>query len=84
LIVSENWYKDWHATVDGKAATPRRVNHSLLGVEVPAGAKTVELWFDSATYARGKRLSAVALIAALLMIGVGAFRDRGRQQRLAT
>jgi hypothetical protein len=84
LLVSENWYKDWHATIDGKAAIVRRVDHSLLGVEVPAGATNVELWFDSTMYARGKALSAVALIAALLMIVVGAVRDRGQHARAPT
>lgn len=38
LIVSENWYPDWHAEVDGKRAVVRRGDHSLLSVEVPAGA----------------------------------------------
>ena len=35
LVVSENWYPDWHATVDGKAAVVRRADHSLLSVDVP-------------------------------------------------
>jgi hypothetical protein len=78
LIVSENWYKDWHATVDGRPAIARRANHSLLSVEVPTGAKSVELWVDSASYARGKMWSAAALVAALLMVAVGIVQDRRR------
>jgi len=76
LVVSENWYPDWHATVDGKAAVVRRADHSLLSVDVPAGAKQVELWFDSATYARGKLLSVAGLLAAVVMIGVALMRRR--------
>ena len=75
LVVSENWYPDWHATVDGKSAAVRRADHSLLSVDLPAGARQVELWFDSPAYARGKLLSVVALLAALLMTTIGFVRE---------
>jgi hypothetical protein len=76
LVIAENWYPDWHATVDGKTAIVRRVDHALLGVDVPPGSRQVELWFDSATYARGKWLSTGALLVALLMIAIGVTRER--------
>jgi hypothetical protein len=75
LLVSENWYPDWHAEVDGKPGVVRRADHSLLSVDLPAGARSVRLWFDSADYARGKIISAVALLLAVGMIGVGARGD---------
>jgi hypothetical protein len=68
LVVAENWYPDWRATVDGKTARVRRVDHSLIGVELPAGATSVDLRFDSATYRRGKQISLVGLIAAALLL----------------
>ncbi len=71
LVVSENWYPDWHATVDGKPAVVRRADETLLSVDVPAGAKQVELKFDSPTYARGKLISAAALVMSLALFGVG-------------
>lgn len=43
LLVSENWYPDWHATVDGRPGIVRRVDHTLLGVELPPDARTVRL-----------------------------------------
>ncbi len=67
LLVSENWYPDWHATVDGKAGTVRRADHTLISVDLPAGAREVELVFDSPTYATGKMISLAALLVALLM-----------------
>ena len=76
LVIAENWYPDWHATVDGKTAIVRRVDHALLGVDVPPGSRQVELWFDSATYARGKWLSTGAVLVALLMIVIGVTRER--------
>ena len=69
LVVSENWYPDWHATVDGKVATVRRADHSLLSVDLPVGAKEVKLWFASATYETGKHISELCLLIALLMSG---------------
>jgi uncharacterized membrane protein YfhO len=75
-VVSENWYPDWRATVDGHSAVVRRADHSLLSVDVPAGATQVELWFDSPNYARGKLLSIVSVLVSLLMIGVPLIRER--------
>jgi hypothetical protein len=67
LLVSENWYPDWHATVDGKPGVVRRADQSLISVDLPAGAKTVELVFDSPTYAKGKMVSLAGLLFATLM-----------------
>ncbi len=67
LLVSENWYPDWRAEVDGKPGVVRRADHTLLSVDVPPGAKEVTLWFESATYARGKIVSLLALLVAAAM-----------------
>ena len=76
LLIAENWYPDWHAEVDGRPGTVRRANHSLLSVDLPAGAKGVRLWFDSPAYARGKVLSLISLIAALGLTLVPSLRAR--------
>ncbi len=62
LLIAENWYPDWHATVDGTAITALRGDQTLLTVPVKAGAKRVELEFSSAYYARGKLLTIVSLV----------------------
>jgi hypothetical protein len=61
VLVAENWYSDWHATVDGSPAPVLRGNHTLITVPVPAGARRVELAFDSAHYRLGKRLTLTSL-----------------------
>src|SRR2546421_9438861 len=43
LLIAENWYPDWEATVDGQPAAVLRGDYSLLTVALPAGAKVVEL-----------------------------------------
>ena len=76
LLVSENWYPGWHATVDGKPGVVRRADQSLISVDLPAGAKSVELEFDLPTYAKGKRVSLAALVIAALMTLVPMFTGR--------
>jgi hypothetical protein len=79
LVVSENWYPDWHATVDGKPAEVVRGQQTLLTVPVPRGAREVRLWFASASYVTGKGISFASLgIAALwLLVPLVLRRRRG-------
>ena len=76
LIVSENFYPGWHATVDGREVTPARVDFTLIGVELPAGARDVQLRFRSAPYETGKLLTLLALGGALLWWIMGWIMDR--------
>jgi hypothetical protein len=63
LLVSETWYKDWHARVDGTPATVHRGDHALMAIVLPPGAREVTLTFESPEYARGKAISLLALLA---------------------
>ncbi len=76
LLVAENWYKDWHAEVDGAPGVVRRANHAMLSVDLPPGAKSVRLWFDSPEYATGKLVSLASLLVALGLVAVGVLRER--------
>ncbi|HEY7479103.1 MAG TPA: hypothetical protein VH680_01190 [Gemmatimonadales bacterium] len=76
LLVSETWYKDWQARVDGKPAAVLRGNHALITVEIPPGARQVALDFDSPEYARGKLISLLALVAIAALCGWAAFNRR--------
>ncbi len=79
LVVSENWFPGWSATVDGRAETVGRVDHALIGVPLAAGTRRVELAFRDPAYQRGKPITVSALLLALLTIAVGVFaRDRLR------
>jgi hypothetical protein len=76
LLVSENWYPDWHATVDGNAATVLRADNAFLSVELPPGAREVAFIFSSPSYRTGKVVTLVASLLALGLILVPAFRTR--------
>lgn len=76
LVVSENYYPGWKATVDGKPAQIGRADYTLIGVELPTGARTVELDFTSPSYERGKVITWIAITFGFLMLAAGAWRDR--------
>jgi uncharacterized membrane protein YfhO len=67
VLVAENWYKDWRATVDGAPAAVYRGDRTLITVPVPAGARRVELVFDADDYRTGR----TATLGALLALAVG-------------
>jgi hypothetical protein len=68
LLVSENWDAEWRASVDGKDAPVLRGDGTLITVPVPAGARKVTLRYEGRSYARGRAITAVALL--VLVIGL--------------
>lgn len=76
LIVSENYFPGWSATVDGRPAATDRADYNLIGVALPAGAKHVVLHFDDRAYERGKVITLIALFASLALLVIGLFRPR--------
>jgi hypothetical protein len=74
LLVAENWYPDWHATVDGKPAPVLRGNGAMIAVELPSGAKDVTLKYDIATYHQGTWITVIAVVLVALLL----FADRPR------
>ena len=76
LLVSENYFPGWSATVDGNAAPIGRADYTLIGVQLPTGGRKVELTFDDPAYERGKVITMFALMLTVLMIGAGIYRER--------
>lgn len=76
LVVAENFYPVWKAEVDGRRATAARANYTLIGVELPAGARSVRLRFESPAYDSGKKITLIALALALIALGAGVVVDR--------
>ena len=80
LVVAENWYPDWRATVDGRSAPTFRGDYTLITVPLPAGARHVELRFRSPGYTLGRAVSLASVGATLLLVllpGVLRRRKRG-------
>lgn len=79
LVVSENYYPGWRASVDGKPAVVERANLVLIGVPLPEGARRVELTFASDSYARGKTITLAALVLSVLLAIGGALAGLRRE-----
>ena len=82
LVVSENYFPGWSALVDGKPVHVTRMDFNLMGLALPAGARSIELRFDDAAYEIGKRVTIVTLILGLIawLAGVVVDRRRGSPQ----
>jgi hypothetical protein len=78
LVVAENWYPDWQATVDGEPVPVHRAHHTLLSVELPPGAREVVFEYVSRHHDRFKGISLAAALAACLLIIVPGIRERRR------
>jgi len=78
LVVSENYFTGWRALADGKAAPTDRADYNLIGVQLPTGARSVELRFEDPAYARGKLITILAILAAAAAMTIGIVRSSKR------
>ena len=76
LVVSENWYPDWRATVNGAAAPVHRGQKALIALQLPAGSREVELTMRSASYGTGKAITLASLAGILVWFAVPLVRRR--------
>ena len=79
LLVSENWYPDWRASVDGRPVTPLQGDFTFLTVPLSRGAREVVLSTHSTAYARGAAvaMASLTLILVCLLVPVARRRRRG-------
>lgn len=77
LLVSETWYPNWQATVDGQPAAVHRADHALISVVIPPGARRVELDFSSAAYRTGKMITLLALLGTGALLAAPVWLRRG-------
>jgi hypothetical protein len=77
VLVSENWYPDWRATVDGRPAAVLRGDYAFVTVPVPRGTREVRLTMDRTVYRRGVTATMASLGAILLWLVIpGVLRRR--------
>jgi hypothetical protein len=67
LVIADNWYDGWQATVDGDPAEVHRVNVTQQAVAVPEGTTDVVLVHRDRDVRRG---AIVSLLSGLLLLGV--------------
>jgi hypothetical protein len=79
LVVADNWFPAWRATVDGEPVDVLRAYHTLRAVPVPAGLSTIEMWYESTLLKRCLLLSVVILLGLLGAFGYDTARRRREQ-----
>jgi hypothetical protein len=78
LVVAENYYPGWTATVDGKPGRIGRAQYSMIGVQLPAGARKIDLVFTSSAYQTGKVVTWIAILVAFIGLVGGIVVERRR------
>ncbi len=76
LVVADNWFPAWRATVDGSDAPVLRAYHTLRAVPVPAGSHEVVMRYQSDALSRSLWISVGLFVALVGMTGVAAWRER--------
>lgn len=71
LVVSENYYPGWQATLDGTPVEILRADHALWAVAVPAGAHVVEIKYESLSLGAGAAISLASIILLLIVVARG-------------
>jgi uncharacterized membrane protein YfhO len=74
-VVSENDYPGWSATVDGHPAVAARVDYTLIGVPLPAGAHSIDLTYEDPLATTGVAITGITFAAALAWLAL-TFRGR--------
>jgi hypothetical protein len=83
LILSDNDYPGWKATVNGMPRKIYRANYAFRSVEIPAGKSQVRFQYDPPELKRGSIISVSALVA-WLSLAVWAFRMKSTHRDRAS
>jgi hypothetical protein len=82
VVLTDDFYPGWTATVDGHPATVRRVDYLLRGVEVGPGRHTIVMRYEPKSWLFGWIVSLICL-AGLLVAVAGALITRRRRPAAA-
>jgi hypothetical protein len=80
LVVSDNWYPAWQATVDGMPVPVLRANYTLRAVRVPAGSHEVRFEYRSKLFRAAAGTSLISTLAVFTIVALG-LRQTARRRR---
>jgi uncharacterized membrane protein YfhO len=78
LILTDDSYPGWSATVDGHPATVQRVDYLLRGVALTPGSHTVVFSYQPASWTVGWLISAITALGLLAAAGTAVVARRRR------
>lgn len=76
LVISDNYYPAWRATVDGKLVPVLRADYSLRAVPVPAGSHEVRFEYYSPLFQAAVWTSLLSTLLVAGLIGASVYRRR--------
>lgn len=76
LVLSEIYYPDWKAYVNGRETEILRADYSLRGIPLKAGTNKVELRYESPEFATGWKICVATIAAAMLLYVFGGKRKK--------
>ncbi len=62
LVVTDQWFPGWHATLDGNSVPILKANHAFRAVEIPTGKHTVEFRYLPVPFLIGCALSSSMIL----------------------
>ena len=71
IFMSDAWYPDWTATVDGKPTPIYRADYAFRAFVAPTGTHEIKLTYHDAKYAFGRTISLTTNALALIAFGIG-------------
>lgn len=84
LVLTDNYYEDWNASIDGEPVEVLRANHTFRAVPVPAGSHTVVFRFEPRSVTIGFAISLTLwILLALYGAGLGVQAWRRRKEAAA-
>jgi len=69
LVVSENFYPGWRATVDANPVDILRADVTLRAIPVRAGQHHVEIWYDPLSFKVGAGISGLTILGCVVALG---------------
>lgn len=76
VVLSENYFPYWQATIDGKETEIYKTDYVLRSVYVPAGKHTISMEFVSKPYETGRLVTWLSILLLLGFIGFEALKKR--------
>jgi hypothetical protein len=68
VVISDAYYADWKATVDGAPATILRANHAFRALALNAGAHQIEMRYDASLLRKGATISVTTFVLTVLAL----------------
>jgi len=81
LVLSDQYYPGWSATVNGRNSKIYATDVALRGVFVPKGQSVVEFHYQPTSFRVGVAIWVLALLGLLLWVPLARLDDRRKQRR---